>query len=694
MLKKYCWVEQNDRKDCGVCSLLTIIRTYGGNVSKEYLRELTKTTKEGSNAFYLLEAGKKVGFTTKALTGDILSLDKRLLPCIAHVIMEGKYQHFVVIMDVHKRKNEVVISDPAKGIIKYKINDYRKISTNQYLIFIPSKPIPKLKKNKQVMKSVIELVVSYKKIFFSIILFSLLYTLISMITAFNFQFIIEQVIAYSSRANLNFIVFVFVFLYILKSFIDLARNHLLIFINHALDNRLILDIYNHILSLPYLFYKSRTTGEVISRINDLSDIKDVISKLFMTVFVDLILVVFVLFMLFQINVTLTLIGMGMIILYVIVIRLFNKVFQYYMKKNQEDAAIVNSYLIESITNIDTVKSLGVEEAVSNEMYKKYNRYLNTSYQFQKLFHFENFIKDLINYIGLSIILFIATLLTLEGKMTIGEVITYHSILIYFLEPIKGMIEMELIIKKCKISIQRVTELYEVEKEDFKLDEKYTGKSLQGDIEVLGLDYSYNGRKNVFDNMNLKILPGEKVMIYGKSGTGKSTLGKILMKFFEIERDKVFLDKKDINDYHLLDIRREVCYVGQNENLFSDTIYHNVVLNRGVDYDTFLRIAKMTKVDELAKREVLSYEMPLEENGFNISGGERQRIILARSLLKNSSIYIFDEALNQVDIDKEREILKNVFEYLQNKTVIYISHRFENSDMFDQKINMENICDDA
>lgn len=694
MLKKYCWVEQNDMKDCGVCSLLTIIRTYGGNVSKEYLRELTKTTKEGSNAFYLLEAGKKLGFTTKALTGDILSLDKRLLPCIAHVIMEGKYQHFVVIMDVHKRKNEVVISDPAKGIIKYKINDYRKISTNQYLIFIPSKPITKLKKNKQVMKSVIELVVSYKKIFFSIILFSLLYTLISMITAFNFQFIIEQVIAYSSRANLNFIVFVFVFLYILKSFIDLARNHLLIFINHALDNRLILDIYNHILSLPYLFYKSRTTGEVISRINDLSDIKDVISKLFMTVFVDLILVVFVLFMLFQINVTLTLIGMGMIILYVIVIRLFNKVFQYYMKKNQEDAAIVNSYLIESITNIDTVKSLGVEEAVSNEMYKKYNRYLNTSYQFQKLFHFENFIKDLINYIGLSIILFIATLLTLEGKMTIGEVITYHSILIYFLEPIKGMIEMELIIKKCKISIQRVTELYEVEKEDFKLDEKYTGKSLQVDIEVLGLDYSYNGRKNVFDNMNLKILPGEKVMIYGKSGTGKSTLGKILMKFFEIERDKVFLDKKDINDYHLLDIRREVCYVGQNENLFSDTIYHNVVLNRGVDYDTFLRIAKMTKVDELAKREVLSYEMPLEENGFNISGGERQRIILARSLLKNSSIYIFDEALNQVDIDKEREILKNVFEYLQNKTVIYISHRFENSDMFDQKINMENICYDA
>lgn len=690
MLKKYCWVEQTDAKDCGVCSLLTIIKTYGGDVSKEYLRRLTHTTKEGSNAFYLLEAGKKIGFTTKALKGDVLSLEKEMLPCIAHVIIDGKYQHFVVIMNVNKKKNEVIVSDPAKGIIKYQVDDYNKMSTGQYLIFIPNKPIPKLKKNKQIIKSIVSLMIAYKKVFFSIILFSLIYTLISMITAFNFQFIIEQVLTYSSQANLKFIMVVFVFLYILKSLIDLFRNNLLTFINHTLDNNLILDIYNHILSLPYLFYKSRPTGEVISRINDLSDIKDVVSKLFMTAFVDLILVIFVFFLLFQINSNLTLIGIVMIVLYVIVIKMFNKIFKHYITKNQEDAAIVNSYLIESINNIDTIKSLGVEEIIGDEMYKKYNHYLNTSYQFQRLFHLENFIKDLINYIGLSIIIFVATVFTLEGKMTIGEVITYNSILIYFLEPIKSMIEMELTIKKSKISIQRVTELYEVEKEDFSLNEKYTQEKLKGDIAIHNLNYSYNGRKNILDNVNLKIMPGEKVMIYGKSGVGKSTIGKILMKFFEIERDKVFLDNKDINDYHLLDIRREICYVGQNENLFNNTIYHNVVLNRNIDYDRFLKVTKMTKVDEIAKREVLSYDMPLEENGFNISGGERQRIILARALLKDSSIYILDEALNQVDIGKEREILQEVFQYLKNKTVIYISHRFENSDLFHRKIDMEKI----
>lgn len=688
MLKKYKWVRQDDIKDCGVCSLLTIVKTYGGDVSKEYLRELTKTTKDGSNAFYLLEAGKKLGFTTKALKGDIMDLDNQLLPCIAHVIIESRYQHFVVIMNVNKKKKIITISDPAKGIIKYKLEDYRKISTDHYLIFIQHKPIPTLKKNNEVIKSIIEVVINYKSAFISIFIFSLIYTLTSIITAFNFQFIIEHVLTYYSRSNLNLIILVIFFLYILKSIIDLVRNNLLTFINHTLDNNLIKNIYNHIISLPYLFYKSRTTGEVISRINDLADVKETISKLFMTAFVDLILIIFVFITLYKINSNLTLIGIIMIILYLIVIKIFNKLFKYYITKNQEDAAIVNSYLVESINNIDTIKSLGIEEINSNNMNVKYNNYLNTSYKFQRLFNLENFIKDIINYVGLSIIIFLATLYVLDGKMTIGEVITYNSMIIYFLEPIKSIIEMELIIKKSKISIDRVTELYEVEKEKLELDKKYVGKKLQGNIKIKNLDYSYNGRKNVFNNINLNISPGEKVVIYGKSGSGKSTIGKILMKFFEIERDKVFIDNKDINDYNTLDIRREICYVGQNENLFSDTIYNNIILGRDINYDDFLRIAKMTKVDELANKEVLSYEMLLEENGFNISGGERQRIILARSLLKDSSIYILDEALNQVDVDKERAILKDVFENLKDKTVIYISHRFDNIDLFNKQINME------
>lgn len=690
MLKKYEWVRQDDIKDCGVCSLLTIIKTYGGGVSKEYLRELTKTTKEGTTAFHLLEAGRKLGFSTNALKGDVLDLDKRLLPCVAHVVVDRKYQHFVVVMDINKRKGVITISDPAKGIIKYKLEEYNKISTNQYLIFIPNKKIPNLKKNREVLNNIFDIIIKYKHVFISIFIFSLVYTLVSIITAFNFQIIIDHVLTYSSKNNLNLIIFIFIFLYILKSIIDLTRNNLLVFINHTLDNNLIMNIYNHIISLPYLFYKNRTTGEIISRINDLSDVKESISRLFMTFFVDLILIIFVFFTLYSINPNLTLIGIVMVIMYLIVIKIFNNFFKYYINKNQEDAAIVNSYLIESINNVDTIKSLGLEKIAFNKLHYKYNSYLNSSYKFQKLFNLENFVKDIINYIGLTFIIFVGTIFVLEEKMSLGELITYNSMIIYFLEPIKNIIEMELIVKKSKVSIDRVTELYEVEKEDVEIDKKYNGNKINGNIKINNLDYSYNGRKKIFSEVNLQIDSGQRIMIYGNSGSGKSTIGKILMKFLDIERDKVFIDGKDINDYNIIDIRREICYVGQNENLFSDTIYNNIVLDREIDYDKFLKIVNIAKVSDIVKKNVLSYEMLLEENGFNISGGEKQRIILARSLLKDSSIYVLDEALNQVDVEKEREILKNVFDYLKDKTVIYISHRFDNSDMFDNKINMEKI----
>ena len=279
-------------------------------------------------------------------------------------------------------------------------------------------------------------------------------------------------------------------------------------------------------------------------------------------------------------------------------------------------------------------------------------------------------------------------MVIEGKMTLGQVITYNSMIIYFLEPIKSIIGLELLLKKTKISIDRVDELYEVKKEQNDLNCRTITKRLKGDIIVKDLNYSYNGRKNVLNYINLKIDSGERIIVFGKSGSGKSTIGKLLMKLFDIERNKIFIDNKDINDYSVADIRREFCYIGQNENLFTDTIYNNIVFNREKSYDDFLNICNITNVNEIIKDNIMGYDMLLEENGFNISGGERQRIILARALLKDSNVYILDETLSQVDIEKEREILIKLFEYLKGKTIIYISHRFDNSDLFDKIINME------
>ena len=689
-MKKYKSVMQDGLMDCGVSSLLTIIKTYGGNVSKEYLRELTHTTKEGTNALYLLEAGKTLGFDTKALKGDILDLPNKYLPCIAHVIIDNKYPHFVVIQKIDRKKGLITISDPAKGLINMTLLQYRETATNHYLIFIPIKPIPIMERNNHIINIISKLLLKYKSILLSITIAAFLFTILNILGSFTFQLIIEHVIPFNSKTNLFFTILIIFALLVLKSLVDWLRSNLLNFMNHILDRTLVADIFHHIISLPYLYYKNRTTGEVVARINDLGDIKDVISNVFMTVFVDLILVIFVFLTLYRINSLLSMISIIILVLYLIIIKVFNKIMSSYIKKNQEEVARVNSYMIESINNIDTVKALGIEEQIENKMHVKYNEYLNTSYKFQKLFNVENFFKNIINDIGLLVIIFIGVTLVLNGKMRISEVITYNAMIVYFLEPIKNIIQLELVFKKTKISINRIIELYEVNSECLQLDNKYSGKSLQGHIQINDLNYSYCGHNNILKNINLDIPASNKVIIYGKSGSGKSTLGKILMKFLEVARDKVLVDDKDINDYNTLDIRREICYVGQNENLFTDTIYNNIVMDREVDYDHFLQVVKLTKVDEIIKSRNASYEMLLEENGFNISGGERQRLILARALLKNSSIYILDESLSQVDIERERDILSNLFAEYKDKTIIYISHRFHNMNLFDQQINMEEL----
>ena len=187
---------------------------------------------------------------------------------------------------------------------------------------------------------------------------------------------------------------------------------------------------------------------------------------------------------------------------------------------------------------------------------------------------------------------------------------------------------------------------------------------------------------LFSNLNLNISYGEKILFSGESGTGKSTLMKILMRYIDISYGYVSIDSIDINHYHLENIRSNITYVSNNEYLFSDTLYNNIVFNREVLDDEFLEVCRISKIDF-----VDDYKVMVEENGFNFSNGERQRIILARSLLKKSSIYIFDEAFGNIDIESEKEIIKNIFKYLHDKTIIVISHRLNNKKLFDRVIEL-------
>lgn len=686
-MKRYECVMQDGPKDCGICALLTIIKTYGGFVSKEYLRNLTNTTSStGVNAFSLLEAGKKIGFFTQGVRGDILKIEEKYLPCIAHVIIDNKYKHFVVIHKIDYKNNNVIIADPSRGIIKVDVDKFRAISTDNYLFFIPNKNLPIMTENNLIKNKTIDFIFNNKQTLITILIFSLIYTIINILISFNFQFVIERAINPNSLHNLKILLFLFVLIYALKNIVSYFREKLLNFISHKIDYILINDSLSHILSLPHLYFKNRTTGETLSRITDLGELKELLSNFIITIFVDLIIVLVTLITILSINKKLSFIVITILLLYSFLSLFFNRLLQRDIETLKSENATINSSVIELINGVNSIKSLNILERMKEDFSIIYNKYLNASYTFSQKLCIKNLVDGSISSIISLIIFIIGGGFVIKGNMKLTSLITFNSIIIYNFTSIRNILNFEIIIKKSRIIIERINELLNIKEEKIYFDLNPL-RNIHGDIQIKNLSYSY-GDNRVINNLTIRFNEGRKILIYGNSGCGKSTLAKILSGMLTIKRGKVFFGEDDLNDINLWNLREQVTYVSQDEYIFNNSIYENINIRKARDKNKILEISKCMLVDEIVNENKSGYNMLLEENARNISGGERQRILLARTFLKNSSIYILDETFSEINVDKERIILKNIFNRFKNKTIIVISHRFDNNDLYDDVYNLD------
>lgn len=680
---------QDGVKDCGICSLLTIVRYYNGNYSKEYLRTITNTTKDGVTAFALLEAAKNIGFDAVGVTGDALDIAKKNLPCIAHVVIQNKYKHFLVIYKIDKKNKVIMLADPSQGLVKMNVSDFEKMSTKVFLFLKPNKKIPYVKNESKVKNIIYNFLSENKMSLFIILILSFLYNIISIMTSFNFQLIMNYALKYGSKYNLYIIFISMLILYILKELLIYIRNLVVNFISLKLDYSLITSVYSHILSLPYSYYRNRPVGEVIMRINDLSELKDSVSQLIVTFLLDIFLIIITLVFLFIINIKLTLIVVFTLILYFLVTFIYNKILFKMIRLNKKDSSAVNTFMVESIEGVMSIRGSNTFLQFKDKFSSLYNNFIISSYNFFKKYNTLNFLNNFLISILIVVIITMGSIFVIDGNMDSSSIITYYSVLCFFLEPVKNVANFDVVVKKSRISIERIEELLMVEEEKILLDnQKITGKLKN--ILFKDVTFSYDFKNNVVNKLNLKIDEGEKVVIYGKSGSGKSTVAKILTRYLDVERGKVFINGYDINDYNLWSIREGITYVSQNEFLLTDTIYNNINMKGTRDAEYIFDVCKMIGVDKIVKFKNGGYNMILEENGSNISGGERERILLARAFVRDSDVYILDESFSEIDSLGEREILGKIFSKYKDKMIIVISHRMDNNDLYDRRICMEEL----
>lgn len=674
-------IKQHDLKDCGVCCLLSIIKHYGGFIPLEKLRIDTHTSLEGTTAYHLIDAAKKYGLDSYGMKlNNVKELREILLPAIAHVEI-NHLLHFVTIYKINKNKIELM--DPAKGKVKMNLSDFEKIWTGNVIISHPIYSLPKTNPNNFFKDFFVRCLKSEKNNIFAIITTSIIFTLITIVTSFYLKVGVNFISEFSEIRILYSISILFLILSLTKTLIYYLKNNFKTKLNKNIDGLLYYSFIHRLFSLPNYFIKNRTTGEIMLRLTELSNFKMFFSEIITTISIDSILACGIGYLLFKMNSKLFFILCLFAFIYIIYGIICGKILYKNVLESNEKEAEFQSLTVENLDTIITLKNLNVLEKAIKKLEIILFKFLNKKLNLNKSIINVSVISFLLEELLQFLIITIGLIEIVEQRLTLVDFVTFESLLNYFIEPFRNIIQLIPDYNCIKISLEKINDFYALDLTD---DQKGLKEFRAGDIVLGKVSLSHNQLYNLFVNINKKILTNRLVLIKGPSGSGKSTLCQIISRLIDAKNSDIKINGVNINDYSLETIRKNIIYVGQKEFLIQETIRNNICLYRDIDEEEFNKITRICHIEEIVSKKPLRYETFLMKDSLNLSGGEKQRIILARALLSKSKILILDEALSEVNEDLEIEIINDLKKYFNDKTIIYVSHK-QHDKYFDDVIDL-------
>lgn len=722
--------KQHDERDCGAACLSMVAMHYGLTQPLSKYRELVKTDKSGTNLQGIVDGAAKIGLYAEALSGDIKDLMNGLsdgnfsFPFIAHIETEDALWHFVVVFGI--KNNMFIVADPAKGKLKYSFNQFKELWTGYIVTFSKTESFVKGNFQKGGFTKFFKLLKGQYTKLVSVLIMSIVISFIGIVGAFVFQTVIDNfeqsglrtelhnescpdeqhtheestpvqsnILTYlmnfifNNANNFNLIFVMVILLYILQGFIQLARGYLMALVSKKIDIDLMLSYFNHIIDIPVSSISTRKTGEYLSRFSDATAIRDAVSGATVILMFDSLMVVAAGIILYLQNNLLFMISVIIISIYVVIVLCYRKPIENINRHMMENNARVQSYLKETIDGIETIKSNNSENLVKEKANHKFTRMIDSVFIGNILSISQDTLSDLAELIGTVIILWIGFKLVLSGSITIGALITFYVLLSYFTSPIKRVIELQPMIQTAIVAADRLNDILLLETESDINNNNIKIDSVN-EISFKNVDFRYGNRELTLKNISLGISRGEKVAIIGSSGCGKTTLVKLLMRFYQPESGSIEIDGKNIENISLSNLRSNIAYVDQNSFLFSDTIKNNLkISNSNITDEEIENACKLSRAYEFIENMPMKMETYLDENGNNLSGGQKQRLVIARALLKKPKILILDEATSNLDTITEEGIKSTIFNMNQEITLIIIAHRLSTIQNCDKIIVMEN-----
>ena len=712
---RYTYVRQHDSTDCAAASLAMVCLHYKKEITITRLRDMMGTDMKGTNLVGLQKAANELGFSTAAVRVDRENfLSDFTLPAIAQVITDQGLTHFVVIFkkttikdddarrkhvvqeeerkaDASKKykcKDYVVIGDPANELKKISLDEFYKNFTGVLLLLNPTaefkggtgkhkvegKEEAKAARN-NMLKRYMDLLLPQKKLFAYAILSSVILTLIGIVsTVFN-KAIMDEVLPYGLKNLLISLIVVFSVVNLTSTLLSTVRQWILIFLSIKIDIPLMLGYFEHVYKLPMKFFASRKTGEITTRYSDASTIKSVLTSIAMSVVMDIVMAVGTVFVLFRMNSSLFSITLFTTVLSLLLVIIFKQPYKRINEETMVQSAVLNSQMIESLRGIETIKCNACEDRELEALEREYIKSLKISLRSSKISTTQGLISSFIStgfsmlttYVGISQVL--------KGEMTLGGFMAFSTLSSYFTSPLSNLIGLQMQIQEASISMKRLGEIMDYPSETVGDEDRTDLDKVEGDIEFKDVTFRYGNRAPALDHISFTIPAGKKVALVGSSGSGKSTITKLLLKYYEPEDGEIDLNGVNLAEYTNNSVRRAISYVPQNVELFSKTIYDNIRVSRmDATMDEVKEAAKKADAHDFIRHLPLQYNTYLEEAGNGLSGGEKQRIALARAFLKDSNLYILDESTSNLDFATENLIFNMIYDQLADRSMLIVAHR--------------------
>ena len=674
---RYTFVKQHDATDCAAACLAMVCLHYKKETTITRLRDLMGTDLKGTNLVGLSKCAKELGFMTQAVKVDEEGFkSKYTLPAIANIVTKEGMTHFVVVYKVKKRY--VIVGDPASDLEKVPMDEFLEQFTGNMLILMPTDSFEAGSDGtKSVFKRYIKLLWPQKKLFVFSVLASIILTVLGIASSMFNKILMDEILPYKLEDTLLMVLIIFALVSVTKVVIGFVRSVIMVYLSMKIDIPLMLGYFGHIYKLPMKFFASRKTGDITTRFSDAFTIKNIFTNIALTLIMDIIMTVATGVILFNMNINMFTVIAVMTIISVLLVFIFRQPYKNINEEQMRQASILNSQIIEGLRAVETIKGNAVEDIELDNIEREYIRSVRIGLKENMLSNIQNAISSVVSTVGNLVLTYIGVKMVINGDITLGSMMAFTTLSGYFMSPVSRLVGLQLQIQEANISMNRISEILDYETEQESMDgRKYRElESVDEDIVFEHVTFRYGNRRPVLDDVSFRIPKGKKVAIVGSSGSGKTTIAKLLLKYYQPEKGCITVGDSNIEDFSNESLRKAISYMPQNIELFSKNIFDNIRIGKyDATYDEVVEAAKMARADEFISKLPLQYLTYLEEAANGLSGGEKQRIALARALIKKNEFYILDESTSNLDFSTENVIFDTIYNKLADKSMLIIAHR--------------------